>query len=175
MNTLSTPQVFHSLRQHRLPLLTGLFLLAMLPLEGSASSQARDLLGYLPGEEMVLDSCLRVSVVNLTDRSGPLGEFDWATVSLTNDCPESRRHLHVGLMLMDPEGKAYGTRLWLLNKGEVLQPGGQIISRYAVPDPNDQYPLRWAMRLLSVEKPQLLPVQGQRSAGDKSKKAPPGR
>jgi len=107
---------------------------------------------------LVLDSCLRVSVVNLTDRSGPLGEFDWATISLRNDCPDERRHMQVGLMLLDPEGKPYGTKLWLLNRGEVLPPGGQTTSRYPVPDPNDHYPQRWVMRLLSVEKPQPQPL-----------------
>ena len=161
MNKVPLPLILHPvvrlLASFRL---TGLFtaiLLGLLLLDSSASPQARGPFGLLPGEELVLDSCLRVSVVNLTDRSGPLGEFDWATISLRNDCPDERRHMQVGLILLDPEGKPYGAKLWLLNRGEVLPPGGQTTSRYPVPDPNDHYPYRWVMRLLSLEKPQPLP------------------
>ena len=156
VSRIPLPLILHPLLRLRLPRLFSITLLGVLLLHGSTSPQALDPLGLLPGEELVLDSCLRVSVVNLTDRSGPLGSFDWATISLANECQDSRRHLQVGLLLLDPAGKPYGTKIWLLNRGEVLPPGGQIISRYPVPDPDDQYPLRWVMRLLSVEKPRPL-------------------
>lgn len=128
-----------------------LLLLSLRPAQAGQEKFAP--LGSLPGEEVLLDDCLRVSVVNLTNRSGDLSNYDWATVSITNECNYSRRHLQASLLLVDHAGNPYGTKLWLLSRGETLRPGQKIIVRHPIPDKHDMVPVRWAIRLLGVEKP----------------------
>jgi hypothetical protein len=50
-------------------------------------------------------------------------------------------------------GQVYGTRVWVLERGEVLHPGQSKTERYAVPDDGEHMPRQWAVRLQAVEKP----------------------
>ncbi|MEE8435425.1 MAG: hypothetical protein V3S64_11615 [bacterium] len=119
---------------------------------GIASSQQR---GLLPGEIITLDKCLQFSVLAMRDRDGVLDHFDWITVRVENDCAESRRFLVVELVVIDPVGRAYGGKLWVLGRGERLLPGGAKTEHYAVPDPGNRKPHRWLARLVYVQGPGL--------------------
>jgi len=132
-------------------LAAGLLLLGPAPAparEGESPVQARR-----PGEEVVLADCLRVAVLGFTDRNGPLQPADWVTLRVRNDCDEPARHLLVDLLLLDVFGQVYGTRVWVLERGEVLHPGQSKTERYAVPDDGEHMPRQWAVRLQAVEKP----------------------
>lgn len=119
-------------------------------LGGAAWSQQR---GLLPGEEIILGECLRFSVMAMRDRDGVLDHFDWVTVRVENNCPESRRFLVVELVVIDPVGRTYGGKLWVLGRGELLRPGGAKTEHYALPDPDNRKPHRWMARLVYVQKP----------------------
>ncbi|HKI98605.1 MAG TPA: hypothetical protein VKB51_09055, partial [bacterium] len=98
-------------------------------------------------------SCLHLAVLEFTDRNGPLEPADWVTLKVSNHCREPVRHMLVDLYLVDVLGNVYGTRLWVLQRGEVLAPGRSKIDRYPVPDDADHVPSQWAVRLDHVEKP----------------------
>ena len=115
---------------------------------GGAALQA-----HRPGEELLLDGCLRLSALGFTDRNGPLESADWVTLRLSNGCAEPVRHVLVELLLQDVLGTVYGARLWLLDQGEVLQPGQSKTDRYAVSDAADHVPARWGARLRAAERP----------------------
>lgn len=117
---------------------------------GAASSS---LPGLLPGEEITLGKCLRFSVRGISDRSGALAHADWVNVRVRNQCPNLRRHLLVALVLIDAQGASYGGPVWLLQRGEILPPGGSKTGNFPLPDPGDRMPVRWAARLLKVQRP----------------------
>ena len=111
--------------------------------------------GLLPGEKITLGECLQFSVMAMRDRDGVLDHFDWITVRVENDCSESRRFLVVELVVIDPMGRTYGGKLWVLGRGELLRPGSAKTEHYAVPDPDNRKPHRWLARLVYVQTPGL--------------------
>lgn len=111
------------------------------------------LVAMRPGEEVVIAKCLHFSVRGFTDRSSALDHFDWVNVKVRNSCDNVRRHLLVELVLIDPIGRPYGGRVWVLERGERLWPGRSKIGNFAVPDPDDLIPVRWAVRVLKLERP----------------------
>lgn len=127
-----------------------------------ATGQGRG--GLLPGEKVVLDSCLHLSVISINDRDGVMDRFDWITVHLKNECKETRRHLLVELILLDPLGNGIPSRLWVLKRGERLRPGGSKTENFPVPDPDNLMASRWSARLIYVEA-QRLPGSKRKSAG----------
>ena len=126
--------------------------------------------GLLPGEEITLGKCLRFSVRGFSDRSGPLSHADWVNVRVRNQCPNLRRHLLVALVLIDPQGASYGGPLWLLERGEILPPGGTKTGNFPLPDTQDRMPVRWAARLLKVQRPR--PPQARALAHANTRPAP---
>jgi hypothetical protein len=113
------------------------------------------------GQDTVLGGCLRVRVEGFSDRAGEFSHTDWVDLRVTNGCPDVRRHLLVELVLLDPSGEPYGGELWLLQRGELLAPGRSKRERFAVPDPDDRTPVRWAIRLRQVERPRpVRPAPG---------------
>ena len=107
--------------------------------------------GLALGEEKVLGECLRIRMLNISDRSGPLTHDDWITVRIENDCPTSRRHLLVDLFLFDHTGTPYGARMWMLGYGESLLPGQVRQESFPIPDPSNRLPMGWDVRLVKVE------------------------
>lgn len=118
------------------------------------------------GQEVVLGGCLRVAVLDFTDRSGPLDPADWATLRVYNGCDEPVRYLLVDLLLVDVLGRPYGGPVWVLERGEVLWPGHGKSERFAVPDPADHIPRGWAVRLRSLE----TPSSQQRATASRSRR-----
>ncbi len=108
---------------------------------------------FLPGQQVVLQRCLRFTVEGFTDRNAELAHHDWVSLKVTNECDEPRRHLLVDLVLLDPLGNTYGSRVWVLLRGELLLPGQLKTGRYPIPDPDNKIPRMWALRVVKVEKP----------------------
>ncbi len=128
--------------------------------------------GLLPGEEIILGKCLRFSVRGFSDRSGALAHADWVNVRVRNQCPKLRRHLLVALVLIDALGASYGGPVWVLKRGEILPPGGTKTGNFPLPDSGDRMPVRWAARLLKVQRPR---PPGARLAQAQSTRAAPNR
>ena len=143
--------------------LAALLLLAAWPALPARAGGA-PLQAHRPGEELLLDDCLRLSALGFTDRNGALESSDWVTLRLSNGCAEPVRHVLVELLLQDVLGTVYGARLWLLEQGEVLQPGQSKTERYAVSDAADHVPARWGARLKAAQRPsdraRRLPAAG---------------
>lgn len=131
---------------------------------GARGAAASSIPGLLPGEEITLGKCLRFSVRGISDRSGALAHADWVNVRVRNQCPNLRRHLLVALVLIDAQGASYGGPVWLLKRGEILPPGGSKTGNFPLPDPGDRMPVRWAARLLKVQKPRPTGASSPRAA-----------
>jgi len=104
------------------------------------------------GEKLVVDGCLTIAVTDFTDRAGDLPHDDWVSTLVQNRCPFGVRNLLVELELVDRRGRAYGRRIWLLARGEILVAGGDFKERYAVPDPDNLAATGWRMRVLRAER-----------------------
>lgn len=135
---------------------------AMLPLRAAEPAPGHaPLTPHRRGEQTLLVDCLRFSVLDFTDRNGPLDGADWVTVRVENACREPMRHLLVDLLLVDPAGEVYGGSVWVLTRGEILYPGADKTARYALPDPANRSPRLWAVRLRRLETPTKQYVDDQ--------------
>lgn len=142
----------HRIRLRRV-LPAAMALLALLAAGAAAPAQAQGYRSLGFAEPALLDGCLRVNVLNVQDHGGTVSHYDWVTLRVQNACDSVRRHMLVAFFFLDPNGQPYGTRIWTLMRGEILPPGRAKLERYPVPDPGNLYPARWAVRLLTVDKP----------------------
>ena len=132
------------------------------PVAGGQNGAQDGLPGLPIGAEKVIGRCIHVSVLNLTDRDSNLANNDWVTLRIENACPSARRHLLVDLVLIDPTGVPYGARMFILQRGQILQPGDVLRERFAVPDHGNLMPVRWDLRLVDVQAPRQRPEKRRR-------------
>ncbi len=103
------------------------------------------------GEKVTVRGCLRFLVDNYRDRQSDVDNHDWVRLRVENVCRRPIRNLLVELLLVDAQGVAYGTPVWVVAKGEQLIPGGFKEDDWAIPDPDSRVARRWSLRVLRAE------------------------
>ena len=103
------------------------------------------------GESLVLRRCLVFTAKSIRDRQADLEHQDWVVLALENRCPVPVVNLHVELLLVDTQGRAYGKVFWLLGQGERLEAGGRWEDTVAVPDPDNRVARAWTLRVLRAD------------------------
>jgi hypothetical protein len=107
--------------------------------------------GWNFGDRVVVRNCLRFQVTDYRDRQGDVDNHDWVHVRAENACPQALRNVLVELLLVDTRGARYGTPVWVIGKGERLDPGGVWEDDVAIPDPDSRVARRWTLRLLRAD------------------------
>jgi hypothetical protein len=103
------------------------------------------------GEAAAVRGCLRFIVSDYRDRQGDVENHDWVHLRVENACRGTLRNLLVELLLIDAQGRRYGTPVWVLGKGEKLIPGAKWEDDVAIPDPDSRVARRWTLRVLRID------------------------
>ncbi|HEX7925969.1 MAG TPA: hypothetical protein VF678_00160 [bacterium] len=103
------------------------------------------------GERATVRNCLRFMVSDYRDRQADVENHDWVKVRVENACRSTLRNVLMELMLVDAQGKRYGTPVWVVGQGEQLQPGDAWEDDIAVPDPDSRVAKRWSITVLRAD------------------------
>jgi hypothetical protein len=105
------------------------------------------------GETQILRRCLVFIAKSYRDSQSDVENQDWVRLSLENRCPVPVVNLQVELILVDMQGKLYGTSFWILGQGEGLNPGDTWEDSVPIPDPKKQIARAWTLRILHAQTP----------------------
>jgi hypothetical protein len=114
------------------------------------------------GESSLLYRCLLFSAKTLLDHQSDMEHQDWVLLALENRCPAALVSLRIELLLMDAQGRRYGRTLWVLGRGERLEPGARWEDSVPVPDPENRIARAWRVRVLRVGTPPSAPRRAPR-------------
>ena len=109
------------------------------------------------GSPLIVAKCLVFVAKSVRDRQEDVENRDWVVLSVENHCPVPILALQAELLLVDTQGGTYGTAVWVVGRGERLNPGGVWEDTVPVPDPDRRVARAWTVRLLEVQTPPLRP------------------